>query len=143
MYLTGLPKLAGVQVRVVSEGFARGLTILDRNLKAWNAPNAWTERPKVYTPGRPLVAVQFSYFGSGYRQGAEGRRRPVMHTDWGHVRWDQVKVATAVQSEKVAALMYRLMAADGPPTAAPTSHGAAPAAVVAPTTNGGGPQLER
>lgn len=46
-----------------------------------------------------------------------------------------------MQSDKVAALMYGLMAADGPPTAALTSHGAAPAAVVAPTTNGGGPQV--
>lgn len=39
------------------DGFARGLTILDRNLKAWNAPNAWTERPKVHTKGHALSAA--------------------------------------------------------------------------------------
>ena len=36
-----------LQMRVVTDGFARGLTILDRNLKVWNATNAWTSRPKV------------------------------------------------------------------------------------------------
>lgn len=60
------------QMCVVVDGFARGQTILDRNLKEWNAPSAWTGKPKV-------------------------------------------KVATSVQSEGVAHLMYDLMAADGPP----------------------------
>lgn len=36
-----------VQICVVVDGFARGQTILDRNLKEWNAPSAWTGKPKV------------------------------------------------------------------------------------------------
>ncbi len=35
------------QVRVVTSDIAAGHTILDRGLKQWNGPNAWTGRPKV------------------------------------------------------------------------------------------------
>ena len=34
-------------VRVVTEGLARGLTIADENLRKWNFPNAWVDRPQV------------------------------------------------------------------------------------------------
>ncbi len=34
------------EVRVVTSGVAAGHTILDRGLKQWNEPNAWTGRPK-------------------------------------------------------------------------------------------------
>lgn len=35
------------QVRVISEGFAKGKTLQDPGRKRWNTPNAWTDRPKV------------------------------------------------------------------------------------------------
>lgn len=35
------------QICVVVDGFTRGQTLLDRNLKNWNAPNQWTGRTKV------------------------------------------------------------------------------------------------
>ena len=34
-------------VRVGLEGIARGHTIMDLEAKEWNAPNAWTGRPRV------------------------------------------------------------------------------------------------
>lgn len=35
------------QVRVLTESVARGMTVIDRGLKRWNNPHAWTERPLV------------------------------------------------------------------------------------------------
>lgn len=34
-------------VRVLTEGVARGMTVMDAGLKRWNSPNGWTGRPKV------------------------------------------------------------------------------------------------
>ena len=35
------------EIRVLTEGVAAGHTIMDRGLKRWNSPNAWSSRPKV------------------------------------------------------------------------------------------------
>ena len=38
---------AAGEVRVLTSGVAAGHTIMDRGLKRWNGPNAWSGRPKV------------------------------------------------------------------------------------------------
>ena len=35
------------QVRVITEGFAKGKTMQDPGRKKWNIENGWTGRPKV------------------------------------------------------------------------------------------------
>lgn len=35
------------EVRVLTEGIAKGKTMQDPGRKKWNAPNGWTGRPKV------------------------------------------------------------------------------------------------
>ncbi len=35
------------QVRVITEGFAKGKTMQDPGRKKWNVENGWTGRPKV------------------------------------------------------------------------------------------------
>lgn len=35
------------QVRVLTEGVARGMTVMDVGLKRWNKPHAWSDRPKL------------------------------------------------------------------------------------------------
>ena len=34
-------------VRVVTEGLARGATIMDLGNKTWNSPNGWMDRPSI------------------------------------------------------------------------------------------------
>ena len=34
-------------VRVLTEGVARGMSVMDACQKKWNSPNGWTGRPKV------------------------------------------------------------------------------------------------
>ena len=33
------------QIRVLTEGIGRGMSIMDAGLKRWNGPNAWDGRP--------------------------------------------------------------------------------------------------
>ena len=48
-------------VRVLTEGVARGMSVMDAGLKRWNSPNGWTDRPKVQVAvgveGGPVVAM--------------------------------------------------------------------------------------
>ena len=41
-------------VRVLTEGVARGMSVLDAGHKKWNSPNGWTGRPMVHV----ALAVQ-------------------------------------------------------------------------------------
>ena len=41
-------------MRVLTEGMARGMTVMDTGSKKWNSPNGWTGRPSVHV----AVAVQ-------------------------------------------------------------------------------------
>lgn len=34
-------------VRVVTDGLATGMTIMDLGLKSWNSPNGWMDRPSI------------------------------------------------------------------------------------------------
>ena len=33
------------QIRVLTEGIGRGMSVMDAGLKRWNGPNAWDGRP--------------------------------------------------------------------------------------------------
>ena len=35
------------QIRVLTESVARGMSVMDTQLKRWNRPHSWTDRPKV------------------------------------------------------------------------------------------------
>ena len=48
-------------LRVLTEGIARGMSVLDAGHKKWNSPNGWTGRPEVHVAlavqEEPVVAM--------------------------------------------------------------------------------------
>ena len=44
------------QIRVLTESVARGMSVMDTQLKRWNRPHPWTDRPKVQVLERRWVS---------------------------------------------------------------------------------------
>ena len=45
------------QIRVLTESVARGMSVMDTQLKRWNRPHSWTDRPKVQVLGLPSPCI--------------------------------------------------------------------------------------
>lgn len=93
------------QVRVLTESVARGMTVMDRGLKRWNNPHAWTERPLVQVSPLALFCCP-----SGLP--AHFRSPAALHTNLcSRVFLLGVQVALAVNAVEVISMLLERMAA--------------------------------